>query len=48
MFIYLINYFSLSGPSRDSVGHVVRDDAEEDPNAAMDVDEELQRRSQKV
>jgi len=31
----------LSGPSRDSVQHVVRDDLREDPNAAMDVDEEL-------
>lgn len=39
---------SLSGPSRDNVGHVVKDDYEEDPNGAMDVDEELQRRSQKV
>jgi len=32
---------TLSGPSRDSVQHVVRDDLREDPNAAMDVDEEL-------
>ncbi|OUM70217.1 hypothetical protein PIROE2DRAFT_66719 [Piromyces sp. E2] len=32
---------SLSGPSRDSVQHVIRDDPREDPNAAMDVDEEL-------
>jgi len=31
----------LSGPSRDSVQHVIRDDLREDPNAAMDVDEEL-------
>jgi len=32
---------TLSGPSRDSVQHVIRDDPREDPNAAMDVDEEL-------
>jgi len=32
---------NLSGPSRDSVQHVIRDDQREDPNAAMDVDEEL-------
>jgi len=38
---------SLSGPSRDSVGHVVRDDPEEDPNNAINVDDELKRRSQK-
>jgi len=32
---------TLSGPSRDSVQHVIRDDLREDPNAAMDVDQEL-------
>jgi len=32
---------TLSGPSRENIQHVVRDDPREDPNGAMDVDEEL-------
>jgi len=32
---------TLSGPSRENIQHVVRDDPREDPNGAMDVYEEL-------
>jgi len=32
---------TLSGPSRENMQNVVRDDPREDPNGAMDVDEEL-------
>lgn len=38
---------TLSGPSRDAVKNVSRDDADEDANAAMNLDEELSMRERK-